>query len=115
MLVQAIKATWHRNRHLIVNSHFDINLIVKLIGKTDVFKIQSSHSSPESSKFVDLFTKGSAITNTGVSLKNYKMHTRRNCGQSKDGTNMFEGDKNTNAKKKNDRTTVDSDYDNNNI
>lgn len=56
----------------------------------------------------------SAIMNTGVLLKNYKMYVKRNWSQSKDGTDMFEGDKNVNAKKNN-RTIVDSDDDSNNI
>ncbi len=52
--------------------------------------------------------------NTGVSLKNYKKHARGNWGQSKDETDMFEGDENADAEKNN-RTMVDSDYDSNDM
>lgn len=52
--------------------------------------------------------------NSGILLKNYKMCTRGNWGQSKDKTNMFEGDKNADAKK-NKRTKVDFVYDSDNM
>ncbi len=52
--------------------------------------------------------------NTGVPLKNYKKRARGNWSHSKDGTDMFEADKNADAKR-NDRTTVDSDYDSDNM
>ena len=39
MLAQATRVTRYGNCHLVVDSHFNINLMVKLIGETDVFKI----------------------------------------------------------------------------
>lgn len=69
----------------------------------------------EGSEFVDPFAKGSAIMNTGVPLKNYKKRARGNWGQSKDGSDIFEGDENNADAKRNDRTTVDSDYGSDNM
>lgn len=63
---------------------------------------------------MDLFVKDSAFINTRIPFKNYKIPTRRNCGQNKDGTNMFGGNEHANAKRNN-RTIVDSDYNSNNI
>ena len=108
MLAQTTKATQHGNRHLVVDFHSDITFMVKLIGKTDVFKIQSAHDSSEGSEFVDLFAKGSALVNSKIPLKNYKMRAKRNYDQSKNRTDIFEGDENADAKRNN-RTTVDSD------
>lgn len=88
--------------------------MLKLIGETDIFKIQPGRISPEDNEFVDLFAKNSALINTGILLKNYKIHARRIWGKSKDGTDMFGGDENANAKN-NDRTIVDSDYNSNDI
>ncbi len=114
MLARATRATRHRNRHSVIDSRSNITLMVKLIGKTDVFKIQPGRGSPESSEFVDLFAKGSALMNTGVPLKNYKKRAKGNWGQSKDGTDMFEGNENADVKRNN-TTTVDSDYDSDDI
>lgn len=83
--------------------------MIKLIGKTDIFKIQPGYGSPESSEFVNLFLKLSAIMNTKVSLKNDKIHARKNWSQNEDKTDIFEGDENTDVKKKN-KTMIDFDY-----
>lgn len=64
MLVQVTGAIRHGNCHLIVDTRSDVILIIKLIQKTDVFGIQPGCGSPKGSKFVDLFAKSSAITNT---------------------------------------------------
>ena len=63
---------------------------------------------------MDLFAKRSAIINTRIPLKNYKKRTRRNWSESKDGTNIFEADKNAGAKKNN-GTTIDFDYESDNM
>lgn len=63
---------------------------------------------------MDLFAKSSTLINCRISFKNYKMWTRENWDQSKDRTDMFEDDENANAKKNN-RATVDSNYDSNNM
>lgn len=52
--------------------------------------------------------------NIGVSHKNYKMHARGNWGQSKNRTDMFKSNKNAKVKNNN-KITVNSDYDNNDI
>lgn len=39
MLIETKKATWNKNCYLIINSYSDINLVVKLIKETDIFKI----------------------------------------------------------------------------
>lgn len=78
MLAQAIKATEYGNHNLVIDSCSNVHLIRKLIGETDVFKIQPSRNLPESSEFGYIFAKRSTLINTRVSLKNYKMHARRN-------------------------------------
>ena len=52
--------------------------------------------------------------NARVLLKNYKKHARGNWSENKDGTDMFEADENAGAKK-NDGTTVNFDYENDNM
>lgn len=52
--------------------------MVKLIGKTNVFKIQPSYGNLEGSEFVDLFAKSSVFMNTRILLKNYKKCAKRN-------------------------------------
>lgn len=88
--------------------------MVKLIQKTEVFKIQPGHGSIEGSEFVDLFTKRSAIMNTRVPLKNYKKRARENWSWSKDETDMFEADENAGVERNN-GTIVDPDYGNDNM
>lgn len=88
---------------MIIDTYFDIILIVKLIQETDIFKIQSNHGSIESSEFINLFDKGSTIMNAKVSFKNHKKHMRENWDQSKKRSNMFEKDKNSANIKKNDK------------
>lgn len=76
--------------------------------------MQLGRNSSEDSEFIYLFTKGSAFINTGILLKNYKICARGNWSQCKDKTDIFEGNENVDVKK-NDRTTVDSDYNSDNI
>ncbi len=114
VLTQATGVTRHRNRHSVVNTCSDVILMVKLIQETEIFKIQPGYNSAEGSEFVNFFAKGSAIINAGVPLKNYKKRVKRNWSQSKDKTDMFEADENAGAKRNN-RTTVDSDYGSDNM
>lgn len=114
VLGQATGATRYGNRHLVVDTCSDVILMVKLIQETEVFKIQPNCGSAEGSEFVDLFAKGSAIINARVPLKNYKKRARENWSQSKDGTDMFETNKNAGAKRNN-GTTIDSDYESDNM
>lgn len=88
--------------------------MVNLIRKTDIFKIKPGCSSAKNSKFMDLFEKSSTFINIEELLKNYKICIRENWGQNKDRTNIFEGNENTNVKRNN-KTMIDSDYNNNNI
>lgn len=39
MLPKRTKTIWHKNCHLIVNTHFNIIFMIKLIQETDVFEI----------------------------------------------------------------------------
>lgn len=78
MLIQVTRATRHGNFYPIIDSRFNIILIVKLIQETNVFGIQSSYGNLKSSEFVDLFAKGSAIKNTGVLFNNYKKCSKDN-------------------------------------
>ncbi len=55
MLAQATGATRHGNCHSVVDSRSDVTFMVKLIGETNVFKIQPGRGSPEGSEFMDLF------------------------------------------------------------
>ena len=78
VLAQATRATRYGNYHLVVDTHSDVILMMKLIQETGVFKIQPGCSSAEGNEFVNLFAKRSVIINTGVPLKNYKKCVRRN-------------------------------------
>ena len=89
--------------------------MVKLIQETDVFGIQSGHSCPESSEFVDLFAKSSVIMNIRMPLNNYKKCAKEKWDQSKDGSNMFEADKGNANVKKNNGVIIDFDYNSNSI
>lgn len=64
---------------------------------------------------VDYFAQSSIIINTRVLLKNYKKYKRRNWGQSKDKSNIFENSKNSTNIKENNRTIIDFSYDSNNL
>ncbi len=52
--------------------------------------------------------------NTGILLKNYKKYVRGNWSQSKDGTDIFETDKNASAKR-NDKIIIDFNYGSDNV
>lgn len=69
MLSQTIRATQHGNHYSVINSRSDVILMIKLIRKTDVFKIQPGCGSLDGSEFVDLFAQGSAVINTGIPFK----------------------------------------------
>lgn len=62
---------------MIINFYSDINLIVKLIKKTNIFKIHLGFDNLKSSKFIDLFTKCSAFINIQIPFKNYKIYTKK--------------------------------------
>ncbi len=54
VLVQAIRAIWHENHHLVIDTRSDVIFMVKLIQEIEIFKIQPSCGSAKSSEFVDL-------------------------------------------------------------
>ena len=92
-MAQATGATNHGNRYAVVDSNYDIKVVVDLFLQEKPFEEHPGRSSGDTreTKHADLFSNGSAKIALGIPLKNYKSRAQGNWVQNEPARHTTDG------------------------